>query len=104
MEKFNGEASFDGTSLAVSDNYIACGSSSGYVSIFGRNQDMTEKAANNVVVSAEYRTPLAELKNIVTSISALKINCAEEILAMGSVDRDNAIRLVSVGSQELLCC
>lgn len=91
VEKFSGEANFEGTCLAASSNYIACGSSSGFVSVF---ENKYQPVARNEVISCRIKKPLGEMNNLTTSISALKINRSEEILAMASVDKDNAVRLV----------
>ncbi|ODM99520.1 U3 small nucleolar RNA-associated protein 18 [Orchesella cincta] len=81
------------TQVASSDNNVALGMTSGIVSVydnlFNEKQD---------VPSAVQVNPLKSLQNLVTSVSSLKFNSTSEILAMGSTDKQNAIRLVHAPS------
>lgn len=76
-----------GTSLAVSpnDQYLACGSSSGVVNIY---------EGTNIFSSAAPR-PIKVALNLVTQVTSLKFNATSEVLAMASVEKENAVKLVS---------
>jgi len=76
-----------GTSIATTDKYIACGSNCGIVNVYD-----SVGATNS---SSNCPQPAKALKNLVTSIDHLELNHSQELLAMGSIEKDNAIRLVS---------
>jgi len=92
-EKFRNPADFDTTCLAVSPKYVACGTRSGYVSIFDNQHSETNAGTFE-------RHPLGEIKNLVTPITSIKINSSQEIMAIASSDTENAIRLVHLPTRK----
>jgi hypothetical protein len=81
---------FNGTAIAASQSVVACGSSSGYVTF-------VDNAGTGLTSDVDYiRKPIGELGNIQTSISSLKFNHTGELFAMGSNEKENAIRLVNM--------
>jgi len=86
IHRFTDDGCIVGTSLAISPNnqYLACGSSSGVVNIY---------EGTNIFSSAAPR-PIKVALNLVTQITSLKFNTTSEVLAMASVDKENAVRLM----------
>lgn len=86
IHRFTDDGCIVGTSLAVSPNgqYLACGSSSGVVNIY----------EGTSIYSSAAPQPVKIALNLVTQISSLKFNATSEVLAMASVDKENAVRLM----------
>ncbi|KAJ1523333.1 hypothetical protein ONE63_001204 [Megalurothrips usitatus] len=86
IHRFTDDGCIVGTSLALSPNeqYLACGSSSGVVNIYEGNSIFTSAAPRPVKIAL----------NLVTEINSLKFNASSEVLAMASMDKENAVRLM----------
>ncbi|XP_034233330.1 U3 small nucleolar RNA-associated protein 18 homolog [Thrips palmi] len=86
IHRFIDDGCITGTSIAVSpsDQYLACGSSSGVVNIY---------EGTNIFSSASPH-PTKVALNLVTKITSLKFNATSEVLAMASIEKDNAIKLM----------
>lgn len=86
IHRFTDDGCIVGTSLALapSEQYLACGSSSGVVNVY---------EGTNIFSSAAPR-PIKVALNLVTQITSLKFNTTSEVLAMASVDKENAVRLM----------
>lgn len=82
-----------GTSIAVApnDQLLACGSKSGVVNLYD---------ASTVSLKATPE-PLKILLNLTTSCTSLKFNPTSDILAMGSAEKVNAVRLVHFPSMNV---
>lgn len=77
------------TQIASSENNVALGMTSGIVSVYNNFiNDHHETPTTKQV------TPLKSLQNLVTSVTSLTFNSTSEILAMGSSEKANAIKLV----------
>ncbi|XP_045592032.2 U3 small nucleolar RNA-associated protein 18 homolog [Procambarus clarkii] len=85
VHRFFDDGCIDGTSIAVSpsNQYLACGSSSGIVNIY----DMAS-------VSSKTPCPVKILDKLVTPVTALTFNSSSEILGMASNAMDSAMKLV----------
>ncbi|XP_023224075.1 U3 small nucleolar RNA-associated protein 18 homolog [Centruroides sculpturatus] len=86
VHKFYDEGCISGTALAISPNnrYLASGSDSGVVNIYHVDQ----------LISNSNPKCIKSLMNLTTEITNLKFNCTSELLAMSSLYKDNAVRLV----------
>lgn len=96
IHRFTDDGCISGTSLAISpnDQYLACGSSSGVVNVY---------EGTNMFSSTAPR-PLKVALNLVTEITSLKFNATSEVLAMASVEKENAVRLVCFSYFESYLC
>lgn len=79
------------TQIASSQKNVALGMTSGIVSVY--DGFINEAHENPKTVSL---SPIKSLPNLVTSVTSLKFNSTSELLAMSSVEKANAIRLVSL--------
>lgn len=86
MHRFVDDGCLYGTSIAVapSGQLLACGSKSGVVNLYD---------ASTVSLKSTPQ-PLKILLNLTTPCTSLKFNPTSEILAMGSEEKENAVRLV----------
>ncbi|KAG7164641.1 U3 small nucleolar RNA-associated protein 18 homolog [Homarus americanus] len=85
VHRFYDDGCIDGTSIAVSpsNQFLACGSSSGIVNIYD--------VAN---ISSKAPRPVKILDKLVTPVTSLAFNPSSEILAMASDYVDNAMKLI----------
>ena len=86
IHRFYDDGCTGGTSIAVSpsNQYLACGSSSGVVNVY----DLAD-------VMGHSPTPIKMLSRLRTTASVLAFNSSSEILATVSDQIENAIKLVS---------
>jgi U3 small nucleolar RNA-associated protein 18 len=88
VDKFTDHGTVSSTRIAVSDEFLACGSNAGVVNVY-----------KSKGLEAEARVPEKSLMNLVTPVSSLEFNNpAGEILIMASKDKPNAIKLVHLPS------
>lgn len=96
IHRFYDDGCIGGTSIAVSpsNQYLACGSSSGVVNMY----DLADVVHHSP-------TPVKMLSRLRTTVSALAFNSSSEILVTASDQMENAIKLVSspVCDQRFLC-
>lgn len=86
VHSFFDEGCVQGTTIAFSPNgrFLACGSSSGIVNVYDASGVRATKAP----------TPIKAFGALRTEITTLAFNSTSEILAIASLHRDNAIKLV----------
>lgn len=89
IHHFYDDGSIGGTSIAVSpsNQYLACGSSSGVVNVYDVSDVMQRSP-----------TPVKMLTRLRTSVSALAFNSSSEILVTASDRLENAIKLTHLPS------
>lgn len=79
------EGCLRGISIALSNNnqILATGSSSGIVNLY------------EMPVKDGQLKPVKVISNLVTPVTSLRFNSSSEILAIGSNEKDSAVKLVS---------
>ncbi|KAK8387960.1 hypothetical protein O3P69_020101 [Scylla paramamosain] len=89
IHRFYDDGCIGGTSIAVSPNnlYLACGSSSGVVTVYDLANVMSRSPS-----------PVKMLTRLRTTVSALAFNSSSEILAAASDQVENAIKLAHLPS------
>lgn len=90
--KFVDEGCLTGTSVAVSSRYLATGSSSGVVNMY---------KLDNLNQDVAYPQPEKAILNLTTEIEDLTFNPSGEMLAMSSMMKDGAIKLVHFPSMSV---
>lgn len=80
------EGCLKGTSMVLSrsNQILATGSEAGIVNLY----EMPIKSA--------HMSPVKTIKNLVTSVTTMSFNSSSEILAIGSKEKRNAVRMVSI--------
>jgi hypothetical protein len=86
ISKFPDEGTIVGSALAVTPRFLATGSSSGVVNIYDR-----EKISQSPVPK-----PLKSLMNLTTRVTSLEANHSGELLAFGSYEKRDVIKLVII--------
>lgn len=86
------EGSNNTTSIAISRDfkYYATGASNGVVNIYSVDKTMEELSQNP--------KPMGTVTNLTTSVNLLQFNADSQMLAIGSTDKNNAVRLVHLPS------
>lgn len=87
MRRFQDEGTLVGTAMAVSDDYLATGSSWGVVNLYERSQ---------LPRSGTPATPLKIFNHLVTQVTSLRFNSTQQILAMASDEKDHQVKLVII--------
>lgn len=87
VTKFADEGALVARAMAVSDDYLATGSSWGVVNLYERPDR-----------SSSQPKPIKVFNNLVTSITALKFNPTQQILAMASDDKDDQVKMAHLPS------
>eukprot|EP00092_Neocalanus_flemingeri_P072346 GFUD01089066.1.p1 GENE.GFUD01089066.1~~GFUD01089066.1.p1 ORF type:complete len:540 (-),score=211.34 GFUD01089066.1:36-1655(-) len=86
LHKFADSGCLSGTAVAVSSHHLAIGSSSGVVNVYN---------VNNIAKAATaYPQPDKVILNLTTQIEDLVFNPTGEILAMSSMEKEGAVKLV----------
>lgn len=91
--KWTDDGCLRGNAISVSPScqFVATGSAQGAVNIY-RYED---------VLSNKIPTPKKTVLNLTTGITDLKFNLSSEILALSSVDIENSVRLLHLGSMSV---
>lgn len=114
VHKFLDDGCITGTSVAISptQQYLACGSSSGIVNLYNTNQ-----LENNSLPKPDKGTHLNNyifictsnwifiifivIQNLVTKISGINFHPSSEIVSMFSSEKENAVRLAHFPSMTI---
>jgi len=86
LHKFADSGCLSGTAVAVSNHHLATGSSSGVVNVYNVNTIAKTDTA--------YPQPDKVILNLTTEIEELVFNPTGEILAMSSMEKEGAVKLV----------
>ena len=86
LHKFIDDGCLQGTALDVSSSHLATGSSSGVVNIYN---------VNTLTSSAKPR-PEKAILNLTTQIDNIRFNPSGEMLAMSSISKDTAVKIVHI--------
>ena len=86
LHKFADSGCLAGTAVAVSQHHLATGSSSGVVNVYNVN--------NIAKGTTAYPQPDKVILNLTTQIEDLVFNPSGEILAMSSMEKEGAVKLV----------
>lgn len=82
--KFTDEGTLEAWTMSASEDYLATGSPWGVVNLYERPEK-----------NGSAPKPLKTFYNLVTSITSLRFNATQEILAMASDEKDGQIKMVS---------
>jgi len=85
LHKFADTGSLSGTALAASSHHLVTGSSSGVVNVYN---------VNVAKGTTQYPQPDKVILNLTTSIEDLVFNPTGEVLAMSSMEKEGAVKLV----------
>lgn len=83
VARFPDEGAIVGSTIAVTPSFLATGSSSGVVNIYDRE-----------TISQAAPKPLKSLMNLTTRVTSLEANHSGELLAFGSYEKRDVIKLV----------
>jgi len=85
LHKFADSGCLSGTAIAASSHHLATGSSSGVVNVYN---------VNVAKGTTQYPQPDKVILNLTTSIEDLVFNPTGEVLAMSSMEKEGAVKLV----------
>jgi len=89
LHKFQDEGCLVGTAVDVSNTHLATGSSSGVVNIYN---------VNSLSASAKPK-PEKAILNLTTQIDSVRFNPSGEMLAMSSISKETAVKIVHLQTQ-----